>query len=132
MYLLDANAISDISRRPHGPVAERVRVTPPEQLCTSIIVAAEIRFGLERGVPASLAHQVEQILGGVRIVPFEQPADQVYAELRADLYRRGLLIGANDLFIAAHALALDCTLVTDNMREFERVPGLRIENWRRT
>lgn len=131
MYLLDANAISDMSRHPYGPVAERARATAPEELCTSIIVAAEIRFGLARGVGASLVTQVERVLGAIPIAPFEEPADQIYAELRADLQRRGTPIGANDLFIAAHALALDCTLVTDNMREFERVPGLRIENWLR-
>ena len=63
------------------------------------------------------------------IVPFAEPADQVYAELRAHLERAGTPIGPHDLLIAAHALALDLTLVTDNLREFSRVPDLRVENW---
>lgn len=79
-----------------------------------------------------MVRQVERVLEALVIAPFAEPADQLYGEIRAELQRRGTPIGANDLFIAAHALALDCILVTDNMREFERVPGLRIENWLRS
>jgi tRNA(fMet)-specific endonuclease VapC len=78
-----------------------------------------------------LANALARVLEALEVVPFEAPADVIYARLRLDLERRGKLIGANDLLIAAHALALDCTLVTDNEREFARVDGLAVENWLR-
>jgi tRNA(fMet)-specific endonuclease VapC len=74
---------------------------------------------------------VEQSLATVEIVPLSSGADETYAVLRADLERKGQLIGPNDMLIAAHALALDAILVTDNVREFKRVKGLKIENWLR-
>ena len=77
----------------------------------------------------SLARQVEAVLGEIEILPYEAPASLAYAETRTLLERRGRPIGATDLFIAAHALALDLTLVTANIREFSRVEGLKVENW---
>lgn len=71
------------------------------------------------------------MLFGLSVRSWDAPADHVYGRIRADLQRRGQPIGSNDLLIAAHALALDCILVTDNEREFSRVPGLRVENWLR-
>lgn len=68
-------------------------------------------------------------MDSIEILPVEPPADQVYADIRAHLARQGKPIGPNDLFIAAHALSLDLTLVTANVGEFSRVPNLRIENW---
>jgi len=75
--------------------------------------------------------QLERVLSGLAVKAWDGPADRLYGEVRAELQRSGRLIGANDLLIAAHALALDCILVTDNEREFSRVPGLRVENWLR-
>jgi tRNA(fMet)-specific endonuclease VapC len=99
--------------------------------CTSIIVAAELRFGaLKRGSRA-LAARIESLLERIEVAPLLPPADSVYADLRASLEKNGKPIGANDMFIAAHALALGCTLVTDNVREFSRVKGLAVENWLR-
>jgi tRNA(fMet)-specific endonuclease VapC len=69
------------------------------------------------------------ILSAIEILPLEEPSDQRYGELRADLEKRGLMIGPNDMLIAAHALMLDCVVVTANIREFSRVPNLKVENW---
>lgn len=131
MYLLDTNIVSDLIRRPHGPAARRNAAVAEDGVVTSIIVAGELRYGLELKRSARLTDQTEQVLAALPIMPFESPADIHYGWLRADLRRRGQQIGANDLFIAAHALALGATLVTDNVREFERIEGLQLENWLR-
>ena len=128
-YLLHTNAISDLVRHPQGAVQRRIAAVGAGNLCTSIIVAAESRFGTEKRGSRRLLRQLEAVLAGLEILPFETPADRVYAELRADLERRGLPIGANDMLIAAHALTLGCILVTANEREFSRIRGLQIENW---
>lgn len=128
-YLLDTNTISDLVRRPKGLVRQRIASAGDAAVCTSIIVAAEFRFGAARKGSARLTAQVEAILGSMQILPLEPPADRVYAELRAHLAAAGRPIGANDLLIAAHTLTLGCTLVTANTREFERIETLKLENW---
>ena len=100
-------------------------------MATSVIVAAELRYGVAKKASARLASQLEAILAELEIIAFEAPTDAYYAETRAALEAAGTPIGGNDLLIAAHALALDMVLVTDNEREFARVPGLKIENWLR-
>ena len=130
-YLLDTSIISEVVRHPVGPVAARIREVGNNQVCTSIIVAAELRFGERKRGSLRLLRRIDAALAAVDILPLEAPADRFYGELRADLERRGLPIGANDMWIAAHALAAGCTLVTANEREFSRVSGLRIENWLR-
>ncbi|MCX5514621.1 VapC toxin family PIN domain ribonuclease [Kaistia algarum] len=127
--LLDTNVISDIARHPFGSAASRVLERRGETLFTSIIVVAEIHFGLAKSGSARLAQIVGGVLDLIRILPFEAPADEIYGRLRADLERSGQLIGPNDLLIAAQCLAGDFMLVTDNIREFSRVPGLKVENW---
>ena len=127
-FLLDANAISDIVRRPDGLAARRYEAAAADCF-TSVIVASELRFGIAKNPAAAAAMRAAQFIEGVTIEPFETPADELYGRLRATLERSGTPIGANDLFIAAHALALDCTLITANEGEFRRVPKLRIENW---
>jgi len=128
-YLLDTNIISDMVRRPEGRVAAHLAHIDNQHLCTSVIVACEIRFGTIRRNSPRLDDQVEKVLAALPILAFEQPADWHYGKLRAELAGAGQPIGYNDLFIAAHALALDLTLVTENVREFKRVSGLRLENW---
>jgi tRNA(fMet)-specific endonuclease VapC len=130
-YLLDTNVVADLVRNPGGRAAARVSEVGDGSVATSIIVAAEIRYGLAKRSSASLLAQTEAVLSGLPILPFEQPAEEAYGALRADLESRGRPIGANDMFIAAHALALRCTLVTDNVREFSQVRSLQIENWLR-
>ena len=130
-FLLDTNVISELVRHPKGRVSEHIRETGEGNICTSIIVAAELRFGAVRRGSARLSAQLDAVLGTIAVLAFETPADVVYGELRANLERIGRPIGANDLLIAAQTLALGHTLVTDNVAEFAQVPRLSLENWLR-
>jgi len=128
-YLLDTNILSDLIRNPSGPVFGRLNYILPATACTSIIVSAEVRFGLCKGVSEKLKIQAEKVLEVLDILPLEKPVDEYYGKIRALLNKAGQPIGGNDLLIAAHALALNLTLVSANVREFSRVPDLRVENW---
>ncbi|HEU0218041.1 MAG TPA: type II toxin-antitoxin system VapC family toxin [Stellaceae bacterium] len=130
-YLLDTNIISDVIRNPRGLAARRIRQVGVAQVCTSIIVAAELRYGIAKRRTSTLATRVLEMLDRLAVLSLEPPADAVYAQLRVQLEETGTLIGPNDLLIAAQALSLGLVLVTDNEREFSRVPGLTIENWLR-
>jgi tRNA(fMet)-specific endonuclease VapC len=129
-YLLDTNILSELMRHPHGPVAKRIEQIGSERVCTSIVVLAELRYGVTKSRSRRLPQQLAAIIEGIDLLPLEAPADVTYADLRTTLERNGTPIGANDMLIAAHALALGLTLVTADVQEFSRVPGLRIENWR--
>ena len=128
-HTLDTNVISAIVRAPSGPVAAKLRTTGTDRVCCSIVVAAELRFGVERRRAARLRATVEGVLERIGVLPLDAPADRAYATLRTALEAEGKLIGANDMLIAAHALGAGLTLVTDNVREFSRIDGLVIENW---
>jgi tRNA(fMet)-specific endonuclease VapC len=128
-YLLDTNIISDLIHNPSGAVERRIQEFGEPLICTSIIVAAELRFGAAKRGSPKFSARVEAALGMIAVLPFDAPANIVYGSLRARLERLGRLIGANDMLIAAHAMALGCTLVTDNEQEFARVEGLACENW---
>jgi len=128
-FLLDTNIVSDLVRNPMGRSEQRLAAVGESNVCTSVIVAAELRFGIERKKSIRLERQVELILQRLEVVSLDVPADKVYAKVRARLELGGRLISANDMLIAAHALALGMTLVTDNDREFARVEGLAVENW---
>jgi tRNA(fMet)-specific endonuclease VapC len=131
VYLLDTNIVSDIIRRPTGQSGVRFRTIGSENVALSIIVAAELRFGAAKRRSARLTQRIEEFLTAVDVVAFERPADAFYGDLRAHLESTGQVIGTNDMLIAAHALALGRTLVTDNTIEFARVPALSVENWLR-
>lgn len=128
-YLLDTNILSSLVRDPHGSVARRIAGVGEQMVATSIVCAAELRFGARKKGSARLTAQVEAILDILPVLALEPPADARYAELRTDLERRGTPIGGNDMLIAAHALTIDAILVTDNVREFARVASLKVENW---
>jgi tRNA(fMet)-specific endonuclease VapC len=130
-YLLDTNVVSDLVRNPQGKVAQHIRRVGEAQVCTSIIVAAELRYGAAKKGWPRLSSQLEAVLGALEVLPFETPADAAYGVLRAELERTGRPIGGNDLLIAAQAIAQDCRIVTDNEREFARVANLPRENWLR-
>jgi tRNA(fMet)-specific endonuclease VapC len=130
-YLLDTNIVSDLVRNPQGEVATHVRKVGEQHVCTSIIVAAELRYGADKKGSPRLSSQLDAVLGVLEVLPFEAPADTSYGLLRSRLEKRGTPIGANDLLIAAQALALGYVIVTDNEREFSRVEGLRAQNWLR-
>ncbi len=130
-YLLDTNIVSDIIRNPQGLVTQRIRKVGEAQVCTSVIVAAELRYGAARKGSPRLTAQLEAVLGTLEIVPFKTPADEIYGLLRARLEQAGQSIGGNDLLIAAQAVTLGYTLVTGNEREFARIDDLSRENWLR-
>lgn len=129
VYLLDTNIISDLVRRHAGRIRDCIAERGEAQVRTSIIVAAELRFGAAKKDSERLTTQLETVLAALDILPFDEPADRRYGEIRAALERAGKPIGANDLLIAAHALSHGLTLVTANEDEFRRVPGLVVENW---
>jgi tRNA(fMet)-specific endonuclease VapC len=130
-YLLDTNIVSDLVRNPQGRIAERIRKVGEAEVCTSIIVAAELLYGAARKESAKLSAQLEAVLGALAVLPLETPAEVVYGELRTRPEREGKTIGGNDLLIAAQTLALGFTLVTDSTREFARIHELSLENWLR-
>jgi tRNA(fMet)-specific endonuclease VapC len=130
-YLLDTNIVSDLVRNPQGRVTQRIREVGEAQVCTSIIVAAELRYGAAKRRSPRLSAQLQAVLDALEVLPFESPAETTYGELRARLDLTGRPIGGNDLLIAAQAIALGYTVVTDNEREFSRIDGLPCENWLR-
>jgi len=130
-YLLDNNVVSDLVRNPQGKVAQHIRKVGEAQVFTSIIVAAELRYGAAKRRSPRLSAQLEAVLGALEVLPFETPADAAYGLLRTRLEQAGRPIGANDLLIAAQAIALGYTIVTDNEKEFARIEDLPRENWLR-
>ena len=121
--------MSAVIRDPQGHVTKRIREVGEANIATSIIVAAELRYGAAKKGSARLTAQVEAVLGALEVLAFEDPADRVYGVLRAGLEQKGQPIGGNDLLIAAHALSLGFTLVTANEREFSKIEDLPCENW---
>ena len=130
-FLLDTNIVSDLVRHPHGRSADRIAEVGEQHICTSIIVAAELRYGAAKKGSSRLTAQLEAVLDALDVLVLEAPDDIVYGELRARLEQDGQPMGGNDLLIAAHAVALGHTVVTDNEREFSRIDDLRVENWLR-
>ncbi len=129
LYSLDTNILSDLVRHPRGVVAKKIAAVGEDEICISIIVAAELRFGAAKRNSAQLSNQVETILAAMLVVSFDVPTDREYAKLRQLLESSGNTIGPNDLLIAAQAIANEQILVTNNVREFTRVPSLQVENW---
>ena len=128
-YLLDTNILSDLILNPQGTVAQCISSAGESTVCTSIVVASELRFGAAKSGSLKLADRIDLILSALDILPLEVPADRHYGEVRQQLASEGTPIGPNDLLIAAQALALGLTVVTANVREFSRVRGLMVENW---
>lgn len=128
--MLDTDTCSYIMKRSNPSVLKRLQKVPVHDVCISVITKSELLFGVE----LSPRHQQDEtalsaFLRYVEVLDFPDAAALHYAKIRAELKMRGAMIGANDLFIAAHACALGLILVTNNGREFARVPKLTIENW---
>jgi tRNA(fMet)-specific endonuclease VapC len=121
--------LSGLVRHPQGRVFQGIATVGEDKICTSIIVACELRFGAAKIASPRLAQQLERILEVLPVLSLEPPVDHPYAEIRTHLEQAGTPIGANDLLIAAHALTLNLSLITANTRDFERVPVLSIDNW---
>lgn len=129
-YMLDTDTCSYIMKRSNPRVLKRLQKVAVTDVCISVITKAELLYGVEM---SARRQQDETALSAflryVEVLDFPDGASAHCAQIRADLKRRGNLIGANDLFIAAHARSFDLTLVTNNMREFQRVRDLTLENW---
>lgn len=129
-YLLDTNACIRVLNATSAPVVERFRSAAPSRLRLCSIVKAELLYGAHRSRnPNATLFALERFFEPLRSVPFDDGCATQYGRIRADLARGGAVIGANDLAIAATALAFDLTVVTHNTREFGRVVGLRVEDW---
>lgn len=130
--LLDTNTLFRVIKYPHELLAMRLRDLVEQQpgaLVTSMVVESELMFGATRVASTVLSKKIYDLLQFIPVLALERNAVQHYATLRTHLEKAGTPIGPNDTLIAAHALALDCTLVTNNTAKFLRVPGLRVENW---
>ncbi len=130
-YLLDTNVVSEAIKKPNGKVARKLSRLKADSFGISAIVYCEILFGIEKNPSEKIANQIRRGLQSIPLLDFPGLAAKTYGVIRADLERKGLPISANDLLIAAHAIHANLTLVSDNTREFERVPGLKLENWLR-
>lgn len=129
-YMLDTDTCSSIIKRSSQAVLRRLQGVPVANVCMSVITKSELLYGVEVSPrPSQDAAALSGFLPYVEVLAFPDHAANHYAEIRADLKKRGAMIGANDLLIAAHARSLSLTLVTNNTREFARVKGLALENW---
>lgn len=128
-YLLDTNILTDLIKNPSGRVKERIAAIGEANICTSIVVACELRFGARKKNAPLLTARIERLLQTIEVLPLDGDVDRAYAEVRAMLESAGRPSGANDLLIAAHAVNEDCILVTNNVSEFVHVAGLVVENW---
>lgn len=129
-YFLDTNVVSYMVRQPQSPLARRVASLSPDSFAISVVVAAELQYGAQERGSKRLTDQLEAVLAAMNVLPLESPADRHYGAIRTELERMGQPIGQNDLLIAAHARALGAILITNNLREFRRIPGLKVEDWR--
>lgn len=129
-YMLDTDTCSYIMKRSSQEVLNRLQTVPVTDVCISVITKSELLYGVEVS-PRRMqdATALKSFLPYVEVLEFPDNAATHYAQIRADLKKRGQMIGANDLFIAAHAHSLGLTLVTNNTAEFGRVKGLTLENW---
>lgn len=129
-YMLDTDTCSYIMKRSSRPVLRRLQAVPIADVCMSVITKSALLYGVEVSPRLTQdAAALAAFLPYVEVLDFTGDAAPHYAEIRSDLKKRGALIGANDLFIAAHARSLRLTLVTNNTAEFGRVKGLVLENW---
>ena len=127
-YMLDTDTVS-FALRGHGRVATRVLEHRPSELSISSITLAELRFGAEARRSRKLHRLISTFVNSVEVLAFDQRAADRFAAVAASLARRGEPIGTFDTLMAAHALSLGLTFITNNTRHFGRVPGLRTENW---
>lgn len=129
-YMLDTNIIIYAKSNNPETVLRKFRKYSPGDLCISVITFAELEYGVEKSLnPVRNRMALLTFLSNIKILPFEADAALEYGLIRSSLEKKGKLIGANDMLIAAHAKAAGLTLITNNTREFERVEGLNLENW---
>jgi tRNA(fMet)-specific endonuclease VapC len=128
-FLLDTNILIAMSKQ-RLALADRLQGIPADAILLSSVVVAEIEYGIAKSGRRKHNRRVfDSLLSGFRVLPFDAAAARLYGPIRAQLEKRGRLIGPYDLMIAAHAQSLDAVLVTDNTKEFDRIAGLKTENW---
>lgn len=129
-YMLDSNIVIELMRKAPERLIRKLNGCPEGSVAISSIVLAEMEFGVLRsGNPERNRKAVDTVTADMEIAPFDQPAAVEYGQIRFELEQRGKIIGPLDMLIAAHARSLGVTLVTNNLREFQRVPELRVEAW---
>jgi tRNA(fMet)-specific endonuclease VapC len=128
--MLDTNICIYIIKRRPEPVLRRFGLFPVGEIGISAITLAELEYGAAKSAQPKQNHEaLEQFISPLHVAAFDRQATAAYGRIRAMLEKTGRAIGAMDLLIAAHALSLGVQLVTNNEKEFKRVPGLRVENW---
>ncbi|HEX5875273.1 MAG TPA: type II toxin-antitoxin system VapC family toxin [Pyrinomonadaceae bacterium] len=127
-YLLDTDSVS-FALRGQGQVGARLQTQRPSDLCISAITLAELRYGADRRGSRKLHGLIDTFAAAVEVVSFDEAAAAEFGRIGSILAERGTSIGEFDVLIAAHAIALQCTLVTNNVRHFAKVQGLLVENW---
>jgi tRNA(fMet)-specific endonuclease VapC len=132
LYLLDTNILTDLARNPFGACSNRLKQIDNEDVFTSVIVAGEVEFGILKYRAFKLLRQMERIMETIDVQALPLGSVETYSELRVSLETRGQPIGDNDMWIAAHALSEDAILVSNNIKEFSRIPNLKVENWMQT
>jgi tRNA(fMet)-specific endonuclease VapC len=130
MYMLDTNICSYILKQRPTEVLQKFEQVPKDKICISIVTYAELEYGVEKTFSKQMNQQIiEAFVDRLIVLPWDMDAAKHYAKIRSNLEKKGTPIGNMDLMIASHARSQKCTLVTNNVREFERVPDLKIENW---
>ena len=129
-FMLDTNIIAYAKNRRPESVIVRLRQCDPLDICISAITMAELEYGASKSSwPERNRLMLLAFLSEIQVMPFDADAAREYGDIRAALEKRGAVIGGNDMLIAAHAKALNLTLITNNQREFARIEGLKLENW---
>jgi tRNA(fMet)-specific endonuclease VapC len=128
-YLLDTNIVSYHIRRSSPSLLRRLHATPIAHVALSVVTEMELRYGLARNPALRIAPLVESFLSGIAILPLDSSVAKKYAAIRHAVVSKGASVGPLDLMIAAHALAMGIVLITNNTREFSRIPDLRCEDW---
>jgi len=130
LYMLDTDTCAFVLRRSSAVLLDRIQSVPLMQQAISVVTYAELLYGVQVSSKKKANQEaVDALVRHLRVLEWSQDAAWHYAEIRADLKKKGSMIGANDLMIAAHARSLAAIVVTNNVKDFERVKGLRVENW---
>ena len=130
IYLLDTDTCAFILRKSSPVLLERIQLVPLQQQSMSVITLAELLYGVQVSSKKKMNREgVDALVRHVNVLDWTNKAAEHYAEIRADLKKKGQIIGSNDLLIAAHARSLGAIIVTNNVKDFRRVKGLQLENW---
>jgi len=130
LFMLDTNACIDLIRKRHPILLERVQQRHPEEICISTVTLSELEYGAAKSAdPGKNRLALARFIAPIATVSYDPTVAATYGRVRAELEQKGMPIGPLDTLLAAHALALGATLVTDNDREFRRVTGLSVQNW---